>query len=82
MACAGHTLPPSGCETLPGPTARPTEEHGTHLGSCGFTDSAADSTVPLGVAAGDTWDLPDTTPHVWNNGLAPCPLAQRSRDWG
>lgn len=26
MACAGHTLPPSGCGTLPGPTARPTEE--------------------------------------------------------
>lgn len=59
MACAGRALPPSGCGTLPGPPARLTEEHGTHLDSCVLTDSAADSTVPLGVAAGDTWEPPD-----------------------
>lgn len=71
------TLPPSSCETPPGPTGRTAQDR-THLGGSDLTDSAADSTAPPGVAAGSarTSQTPCLMPGTVARRHAPC-LAQR-----
>lgn len=76
MACAGHSLPPPSWETHLSPSAGLTQEDSAHRGSSVLNDSAADSSVPLGVIARGTRDQPATTPHAWQ---CPCSLSSGSK---
>ena len=81
VACAGHSLPPFQLGATPGSHSQTDHRRSALIwGSSVVTDSPADSTVPLGVAAGDTQDQPDSRPHAWPHVLALSPLAQ-SRGW-